>query len=74
MENTQICKLFACCQHTGNILIPNWEVKGKWTDFKENLTRAAVSKMELEGMASNIKGTEDAVRRDQLMALMMAGM
>ena len=43
-------------------------------EFKEKLTRAAVSKMELEGMASNIKGTEDAVRRDQLMALMMAGM
>lgn len=42
-------------------------------EFKEKLTRAAVSKMELEGMASDIKGTQDAVRRDQLMALMMAG-
>jgi hypothetical protein len=42
-------------------------------EFKEKLARAAASKAELESMASGIKGTQDAVRRDQLMTLMMAG-
>lgn len=42
-------------------------------EFKEKLMRAAVSKMELDGKAAKIHGTQDAVRRDQLMALMMAG-
>lgn len=42
-------------------------------EFKEKLMRAANSKIELDGKASNVKGSQDAVRRDQLMALMMAG-
>ena len=33
----------------------------------------AASKIELDAKASDAKGTQDAVRRDQLMALMMAG-
>ena len=35
--------------------------------------RAATSEVELDGKASKVKGAEDAVRRDQLMGLMMAG-
>lgn len=42
-------------------------------EFKEKLMQAAVSKMELDGIASSKKGSKDAVQRDQLMALMMAG-
>lgn len=43
-------------------------------EFKEKLACAAASRAELESMASGIKGTQDAVRRDQLMTLMMAGL
>ncbi len=32
--------------------------------------RAAVSKMELEGLASKVNGSDDAVQRDQLIGLM----
>ena len=42
-------------------------------EFKEKLSRAAASKMELESISSNLKGSEDAVRRDQMMAMIMAG-
>ncbi len=42
-------------------------------EFQEKLARAAASDIELAGMASKVKGAEDAVRRDQLMGLMMAG-
>ena len=42
-------------------------------DFRERLMQAAASKIELDAKASDAKGTQDAVRRDQLMALMMAG-
>lgn len=42
-------------------------------EFKEKLMRAAASKMEIEGMVSGVKGTQDAVRRDQLMTMMLAG-
>ena len=42
-------------------------------EFQEKLMRAAASKMELEGMASKAKGSEDAVQRDQLIGMMMAG-
>lgn len=41
-------------------------------EFKEKLMRAAASKMELDGISAKAKGSADAVRRDQLMALMMA--
>lgn len=41
--------------------------------FQEKLQRAAASKMELDGISSDVKGKQDAVQRDQLMALMMAG-
>lgn len=41
--------------------------------FKEKLMLSANSKLELEGMASGVKGAQDAVQRDQLMAMMMAG-
>lgn len=42
-------------------------------DFRERLMQAAASKIELEAKGSDVKGTQDAVHRDQLMALMMAG-
>ena len=42
-------------------------------EFQEKLMRAATSEVELDGKASKVKGAEDAVRRDQLMGLMMAG-
>ena len=38
--------------------------------FKEKLRRAAVSQMELEGMAQKIKGSEAAMQRDQLCSLL----
>lgn len=43
-------------------------------EFQEKLMRAATSQIEIDGMASKIKGAEDAVRRDQLIGFMMAGM
>ena len=42
-------------------------------EFQEKLMRAAASDAELDGNASKVKGAEDAVQRDQLMGLMMAG-
>lgn len=42
-------------------------------DFQKKLLRAANSKLELEAEVSGVKGAEDAVQRDQLMAMMMAG-
>lgn len=42
-------------------------------EFQEKLMRAAASKIELDGMASKAKGSDDAVRRDQLIGLMMSG-
>ncbi len=42
-------------------------------EFRERLMQAAASQIELDAKASDAKGTQDAVRRDQLMALMMAG-
>lgn len=42
-------------------------------EFKEKLMCAAASKIELDGMASRAKGANDAVQRDQLIALMTAG-
>lgn len=41
--------------------------------FREKLMLSANSKLELDGMASGVKGAQDAVQRDQLMAMMMAG-
>lgn len=39
-------------------------------EFKEKLMRIAASQVELDGMASKIKGTDAAVQRDQLIGLM----
>ncbi|MDE6601404.1 MAG: hypothetical protein K2N39_06680 [Lachnospiraceae bacterium] len=41
--------------------------------FKEKLMRSANSKLELDAAASGVKGAKDAVQRDQLMIMMMAG-
>lgn len=42
-------------------------------EFLEKLMRTASSDLELDGMASKVKGSEDAVQRDQLMGFLMAG-
>ena len=39
-------------------------------EFQEKLLQAAASKIELDGMASKVKGADDAVQRDQLIAMM----
>lgn len=39
-------------------------------EFKEKLMRISASQIELEGMARKVKGTDAAVRRDQLIGLM----
>ena len=41
--------------------------------FQEKLMRAAVTKTELDSMVSKVKGRQDAVQRDQLIGMMMAG-
>ena len=41
--------------------------------FREKLMQAAASEVELDGISAKVKGTADAVQRDQLMTLMMAG-
>ena len=42
--------------------------------FQEKLMLAAAGKVELDGRASNVKGKQDAVLRDQLMGWMMTGL
>lgn len=42
-------------------------------DFQKKLLRVANSRLELEAEVSGVKGAEDAVQRDQLMFMMMAG-
>lgn len=42
-------------------------------DFQEKLLLAEATKTELDSMASKAKGSQDAVLRDQLIGLMMAG-
>ncbi len=49
------------------------DVQREKSEFQEKLRRSAVSKMELNSTVSKIKGDEEAVRRDQLMGLMMSG-
>lgn len=41
--------------------------------FQEKLMLSANSKLEHDGMSSGVKGAQDAVQRDQLVAMMMAG-
>jgi len=42
-------------------------------EFLEKLMRTASSDMEIDGMAAKVKGSDDAVQRDQLMEFLMAG-
>ncbi len=49
------------------------EAERERKSFQEKLMRAAVSKTELDGMVSKVKGREAAVQRDQLIGMMMAG-
>lgn len=45
----------------------------KEKDFLEKLMRAETGKAELDAKATKLKGAQDAVQRDQLIAFMMAG-
>ncbi len=38
--------------------------------FQEKLMRAEANKLELEGLASKVKGSDDAVCRDQLISML----
>ena len=49
------------------------EAEKEQKEFKEKLMRAAAGKTELDIAASRVKGKSDAVQRDQLTCLMMAG-
>lgn len=49
------------------------EAERERKEFQEKLMRAAVSKIELDGKVSKVKGSQDAVQRDQLIGMMMAG-
>lgn len=49
------------------------EAEAAKRDFQEKLMLAAATKTELDSMASKAKGAHDAVVRDQLMGMMMAG-
>ncbi|MBD5477434.1 MAG: hypothetical protein HDR18_09650 [Lachnospiraceae bacterium] len=49
------------------------EAEAQRRDFQEKLQRAAASKIELDSISSGVKGKQDAVQRDQLIGLMMAG-
>lgn len=42
-------------------------------EFQEKLMRASANKIELDGLASRAKGSDDAVQRDQLISMMTAG-
>lgn len=42
-------------------------------EFQEKLMRAAMNEIEIQGKASRIKGNDNAVQRDQLIAMMMGG-
>lgn len=42
-------------------------------EFQEKLMRASANKIELDGKATRVKGTDDAMLRDQLMGMLMAG-
>lgn len=39
-------------------------------EFQEKLMRASASKLELAELASKVKGSDDAVQRDQLVSMM----
>lgn len=39
-------------------------------EFQEKLMRASASKLELEELASKVKGSDDVVQRDQLVSMM----
>ena len=42
-------------------------------DFEAKLLLAEATKTELDSISSKVKGTQDAVQRDQLIGMMMAG-
>lgn len=49
------------------------EAENAKKEFQRKLMLAESSKLELDAVASGVKGAQDAVQRDQLMGMMMAG-
>lgn len=49
------------------------EAENAKKEFQRKLMLAESNKLELDAAASGIKGAQDAVQRDQLMGMMMAG-
>ncbi len=49
------------------------EVEAQKRAFQAKLLAASANKLELDSMSSQIKGSQDAVQRDQLVGMMMAG-
>lgn len=49
------------------------EAERERREFQEKLMHAAVTKTELDSKLSKVKGNQDAVQRDQLIGMMMAG-
>lgn len=50
------------------------EVEAQKRAFQAKLLAASANKLELDSMSSQIKGSQDAVQRDQLVGMMMAGL
>ncbi|MBD5518265.1 MAG: hypothetical protein HDR07_07155 [Lachnospiraceae bacterium] len=49
------------------------EAENAKKEFQRKLMLAESNKLELDAAASGVKGSQDAVQRDQLMGMMMAG-
>lgn len=49
------------------------EAENAKKEFQRKLMLAESNKLELDAAASGVKGAQDAVQRDQLMGMMMAG-
>ncbi len=49
------------------------EAEAQKRAFQAKLLAASANKLELDSMSSQIKGSQDAVQRDQLVGMMMAG-
>ncbi|MCI9314485.1 MAG: hypothetical protein HFI57_05800 [Lachnospiraceae bacterium] len=49
------------------------DVEAQKRAFQAKLLAASANKLELDSMSSQIKGSQDAVQRDQLVGMMMAG-
>lgn len=65
MENTMKLQIRAAAERRAR------KAEREEREFREKLQQAAVEKLELDGMAAKLKGSEAAVQRDQLIGLML---